>query len=220
MKLSNRLEAIYNLIPETTQTVVDVGTDHGQLIIKLVLEDKIKRAYGLDIASGPLAHAKANVLAYGLSDKIKLMQMDGLENFNETVDTVVIAGMGGDTIWHIVENYNFHPNQSLIIQSNTKNVWLRKQFTNNGFKLIDEIFLIDNHKPVFIMKFSLGHQRLSELELELGPILMNQINEDYLKYLKKEYHKLKKIVSYNPDVKKRIKLIESFLKEVSYERNN
>ena len=45
MKLSNRLEAIYNLIPETTQTVVDVGTDHGQLIIKLVLEDKIKRAY-------------------------------------------------------------------------------------------------------------------------------------------------------------------------------
>ena len=53
IKLSKRLRALSDLVTEGC-VLADIGTDHGYLPIYLVLTGKIKRAFAMDIGTGPL----------------------------------------------------------------------------------------------------------------------------------------------------------------------
>ena len=214
MKLSKRLQAIVDMVPDSTQSLADIGTDHGQLIIKLILDQKIQTAYGLDIASGPLMHAKANLMAYDLNDRVTLMKRDGLQDFDEAVDTIVIAGMGAETIVHILSFYEINKHQTVLVQSNTKQPWLRKTLNEMGFEIIDEQFLFDNQKPVFIMKLMKGYQACNYETYLLGPILKSHLNPSYLHYLKQRLLKLDEILEYKPENKLEYDTIQRYLGEV------
>ena len=76
IKLSKRLRALSDLVTEGC-VLADIGTDHGYLPIYLVLTGKIKRAFAMDIGTGPLMHAKEHIEAYGLGDYITLRRSDG-----------------------------------------------------------------------------------------------------------------------------------------------
>lgn len=182
MKLTKRLSALYDLIPQDS-VLVDIGTDHGYLVIQAVKNNKVRHAYGLDIGVGPLNQAKQNVLHYGLENNITLMLLDGLKGFNADANCYVIAGMGAETIYSIISNKEFKEEDTILIQSNTKNPWLRKKLSEHGFSIKDEIFLVERNKPVFIMSVMLGSQKLTQEEIILGPILMNLENEAYYNYL-------------------------------------
>lgn len=220
LKLSKRLNAIVSLIPNHVRVLADVGTDHSQLIIKLILDQKLDHAYGLDIASGPLMQAQNNVVHYNLEDKIDLIKTDGLNRFEENVDCIVIAGMGAETIMSIVNAYNFAENHVLIVQSNTKHPWLRKSLNEDGFKIDEELFIFDNEKPVFIVRLSLGLEVLDDKDLILGKYLSTKKNVDYIQYLQRRYIELKKVVLFNQDIVFEMNIIESYLSEVNYERQN
>lgn len=212
MKLSHRLNAILDFI-DPCDVLVDIGTDHGYVIIKAIIENKCKKAYGLDIASGPLRFAKDNVLNASLEDKIELMQMNGLEDFNQDADTFVIAGMGHETILSILDQYTFNPKQTLILQSNTKIYALRQALNNRGFEIVDETFLIDNHKPTTILKCRLNHQILSVEDIYLGPHLKKQNNTFYLMYLKEKMKKLERVVGFNASLKKEVDIYKEFIQK-------
>lgn len=220
LKVSKRLNAIVSLIPNHVRVLADVGTDHSQLIIKLILDQKLDHAYGLDIASGPLMQAQNNVVHYNLEDKIDLIKTDGLNGFEENVDCIVIAGMGAETIMSIVNAYNFAENHVLIVQSNTKQPWLRKSLNEAGFKIDEELFIFDNEKPVFIVRLSLGLEVLDDKDLILGKYLPTKKNVDYIQYLQRRYIELKKVVLFNQDIVFEMNIIESYLSEVNYERQN
>ena len=210
MKLSKRLQAILDLI-DKTEVLVDVGCDHAYVIIQAIIENKCQKAYGLDIASGPLSYAQRNIQEHDLQDKISLMQMDGLKDFKEKGDTFVIAGMGFETMISILDAYDFNESQTLILQSNTKIYDLRKALNHRGFLILDETFLYDNAKPITILKVNLQKQDLVEKDFYLGPILPNKINHDYLDYLLSEYRKMKHVVHYNKDYQERFLILEAYL---------
>ena len=96
-KLPPRLAAIAALVPDGAR-LADVGTDHALLPIRLLLDGKIQSAVATDIRSGPLSRAKENAYAAGVQD-LSCVLCDGLTGISpDSVDTVVIAGMGGENI--------------------------------------------------------------------------------------------------------------------------
>lgn len=101
-RLPPRLALIASLVPENAR-LADVGTDHGFLPICLLQENKIRSAIATDIRQGPLDRGKANAVQHGV-DSISFRLCNGLEAVSaDEVDTVVIAGMGGENILDILQ---------------------------------------------------------------------------------------------------------------------
>ena len=103
MELSPRLQAIARQVPQGAR-LADVGTDHGYLPVWLLLNGRIGYAIAADLRKGPLDRAKGTARRFGQTDGISFRLCDGLTGIHEEeVDTVAIAGMGGETIAAILE---------------------------------------------------------------------------------------------------------------------
>lgn len=193
MRLSKRLKAIHDHIPANA-ILADIGTDHGLLMIQAIQSGQAQKAYGLDINADPLQQAHDNVVRFSMEDKIELILSDGLKSFNQTADTFVLAGMGAETIWSIIDAYTFQENDTLIIQSNTKHYWLRQTLNQNGFSITKELFLMDQGKPVFIQIAKLKKSDpLSPCEKHLGAYLIKSMTPEYHHYLQERSIYLKTI---------------------------
>lgn len=129
--------------------VCDVGTDHAYLAIELIKSGKCSKVIASDINEKPLESAKKNVADAGLSDKIELVLSDGLENIcSDGISDIVIAGMGGETIVKILENYicSSHGNIRYILQPMTKPEIVRKCLCEYGFQKLSEKAVEDGGK--------------------------------------------------------------------------
>ena len=85
-------------------SVLDVGTDHGYIPIYLAENSIAPRIFASDVSVGPLETAKRNAEKRGLSDKITFLLTDGIpDEAAPLADTIIIAGMGGETITGILE---------------------------------------------------------------------------------------------------------------------
>ena len=95
--LSKRLSVIASLVPFGAR-VCDIGTDHAFLAIELMRTKRACSVIATDVNEKPLQKAKINVEKSEQSG-ITLRLCDGLEGvLPEEIDTVVIAGMGGEVI--------------------------------------------------------------------------------------------------------------------------
>ena len=84
-------------------TLCDVGTDHGYVPIALVQGNIIPKAIAVDINKGPLERANEHIRANGLTEQITTRLSNGLEAIHDgEVDSIVIAGMGGELVIHIL----------------------------------------------------------------------------------------------------------------------
>lgn len=124
---------------------VDVGTDHAYLPVYLVKSGIVKKAYACDIADGPLLSAQKSVEREGLSDSIKIIKSDGLENVSSSgVSDVIIAGMGGELIEDIISRAEWVKNGvNLVLQPNTKVSELMSYLYKNGYKIKSEKAVTD-----------------------------------------------------------------------------
>ena len=116
--LTPRLQAIADLVPPGSR-LADVGTDHAYLPVYLTTTGLCPSAIAGDIVPGPLDNARRTVEKYGVSDKVTTLLSPGLEAFPpHCADAVVIAGMGGDQIAHIVEAASWlrRPEVTLLLQ--------------------------------------------------------------------------------------------------------
>lgn len=212
IQLSKRLMAIHDLIPQNA-ILADVGTDHGLLIAKSIESGKVRKAYGLDIAKLPLSQAQKNITKYDLNDCVELQLRNGLEGFEGDADCFVIAGMGAETIWDIILGYTFNKNDLIIIQSNTKNPWLRQKLSGAGFEIEDEIFMFDRTIPTFIIKvsYSQNERILTEQEQIIGPILSCNKDVEYIKYLQQRRDKLQTIKQHDENLSHEFNVIQTYL---------
>ena len=121
MRLSKRLQAIADFI-ERGSAVADIGTDHGFLPAYLAINGISEHIIASDISAGSLRAAERTVEKYGLEEYIKLVNAPGLDGIEESeVDTIVISGMGGETIVSILEDAIWvKNNKMLILQPQTK----------------------------------------------------------------------------------------------------
>ena len=144
ISLSKRLEAIAALIPEDGG-VADVGTDHGYIPVWLLQNGFQGRIVATDIHSEPLSSAERTAQKCGLYDKIEFFLCDGLTGVDGTgIKTVVVAGMGGETIISVLSACPWAiQGRTLILQPMSKPELLRGWLVENGYSISGETLVRD-----------------------------------------------------------------------------
>lgn len=99
--LQPRLRLLAEMTPPGGR-LADIGTDHGYLPVWLLQEGRIPSAIAADVGAEPLEHARRTAEEYE-TQGLDFRLCDGLSGIEpEETDTVVIAGMGGETIRDIL----------------------------------------------------------------------------------------------------------------------
>ena len=148
--MSSRLELIASLVTQG-RGVADIGTDHA--ILPIILRRRGYKGYIVagDINEGPLKKAERGLLEAEIDD-VELKLCNGLESIDGSrIDTIVVAGMGGDTITGILDRglYDMpewadRSDYKLILHPVTKPEILRYWLVNNGFRISGENYIEDN----------------------------------------------------------------------------
>ena len=104
INISNRLKTVASFVldDEKTKSLIDVGCDHALLDIFLLQNNDKLKVIASDINKGPLDKAKENIIKYSFLDKIELRLSDGISSLDSSVDTIVISGMGKESILDIL----------------------------------------------------------------------------------------------------------------------
>ena len=199
MKISERLRVISDFIPDNS-FILDVGCDHALLDIYTVLNKKNVKAIASDINEGPLKGAYDNIKKYKLDKRIKLKECDGLSSYEEGIDTVIISGLGTNTIVKILNEGDSYLNNTdrLIISSNNDYYLLRKEICKLGFYIKDEKIVFEKGKYYPIILFLKGNSSYNKHELTYGPVLLKnneKVFKDYLKFNRKKLIKIYKSLS-------------------------
>lgn len=217
--LNKRLKAVAELI-EPCNILFDVGSDHGFLPLNLLRNNKINQAIIGEINQGPLEQAIRNFDKYPELN-VEFLLSDGLQNYSADLDAVVIAGMGFETIQHIIvqDLEKFKKINQIIIQSNTKIELLRRFLNRNNFHIIDESIIKDRkyYYPILKVKYLDQVQSLSESQLLFGPILIKKYTNtffDYLKFLKSVEEKV--LLAQKKESSEKILMINELLKLNKY----
>lgn len=173
-KLDARLAALAELV-RPGMRAADIGTDHGYLIAWLAASGKIPGGCACDINRKPLEKAAFSLRQYGVEDRVTLHLCDGLSGLSpESCDDIIIAGMGGDTIWSIIDKAPWTRDGRLrfVLQPMTKTAALRKMLYQNGFALERELAAVSGGFPYCAMaaRYTGEHSRIPP-ELAWGGLL-------------------------------------------------
>lgn len=181
IKLSSRLQKVYDLIPKSN-VVADVGCDHGYLSIALLQGCKAQKVIAMDINKGPLESAKRNFTDVGLDAFVDFRLSDGLAALkaNET-DTICICGMGGALIEKILSTSLEQAKEAecIILEPQSEYFSLRQFLYEQGFVILDEDIASEENKFYPIMKISFEadatkRESLEEYQLTYGPRLIEK----------------------------------------------
>ena len=220
INISNRLKTIAEIIlNKQSNKIIDVGCDHALLDIYLLQNNDSLNLVASDNKKQPLENAKKNITKYSFLNKIELCLKDGIENIDKDIDTVVISGMGEETIIDILEkdkNELEHINR-LVISSNNKYYDLRRKITSLGYIITDERIVFEDNKYYVIIEFIKGNKNYSEEELFMGPILINNKDDLFIKYysdIKKEKEYILNKITNDDDKKK------TLIEEINYINKN
>ena len=180
--LQPRLQHLASLICRGDR-LADIGTDHGYLPVWLIAHGRLDRAIATDIASEPLAHARRTAEEYGV-ETIDFRLCSGLVGIApEEADTIVIAGMGGDTIVSILTAAPWTKcGARLLLQPMTKAEMLRGWIAGNGYTFTAESLVRDREYLYPVMEITGGRrEKLSAVEEYAGTKLdRHPLYADYL----------------------------------------
>ena len=173
LPLSTRLLACAGFVNKGDR-VADIGCDHGYLSIHLLTQDIARSCIASDVAKGPLQSAKDNARKFGVQENITFHLSDGVQSIPRDFDTLVCAGMGGDTMIHILESAPWLRDEKyrLILQCQSKRPELRKWLYENGFAIRRETLAKDGKfcYPVTEVVYAPG-ESLKGAEFYITPAL-------------------------------------------------
>lgn len=158
--------------------IADIGTDHVQLPLYLIGSGLVPRVIATEFGDRPYQRAAQIV---GLTDhlaQIELRQGDGLQVLKPgEVDTVVIMGMGGDTIAEIL-SWDWTHTESFprfVLQPMTRASTVRRLLAGRGWRLQAEKAVRERERFFVLMQFTPDRNtwQLSDLEAEVGPLLLH-----------------------------------------------
>ena len=198
--LSNRLLTCCAFV-RPGDRVADVGCDHGYLGIHLLKTGVASALIESDIAPGPLDSARRNAEKYGTLENTQFFLSDGVQNIPREFDTLVCAGMGGDTMVSILEAAPWlrDSRYRLILQCQSKRPLLRQYLSDHGFAISRETLAQDGKflYPVMEVTYAPG-QPLTEVETYITPALLQDNSPLLPAFLTHVLGGIRKAAQYDP----------------------
>lgn len=219
--LTNRLQMVLSLI-DKDDIIADIGTDHGYLLM-YAFNKGVKLAQGIENKQGPYTRACLN-----LNEQIKkgictITLSSGLNDVLPMVDTIVMAGMGGELIVDILtENLNVAKRmKKIILCPNKKNYELRKYLSENGFLIEKELITQEANffYEAFLVKPVNDIVKLTDIECEFGPYLLKYKNDVFKAKWCFRLNQYMNIIHNSdcviPDIEKKVQQIKEVLNDKS-----
>ena len=219
--LTNRLQMVLSLI-DKDDIIADIGTDHGYLLM-YAFNKGVKLAQGIENKQGPYTRACLN-----LNEQIKkgictITLSSGLNDVLPMVDTIVMAGMGGELIVDILtENLDVAKRmKKIILCPNKKNYELRKFLSENGFLIEKELITQEANffYEAFLVKPVNDIVKLTDIECEFGPYLLKHKNDVFKAKWCFRLNQYMNIIHNSdcviPDIEKKVQQIKEVLNDKS-----
>ena len=141
VELTPRLRSVAELVPRGAR-FADVGTDHAYLPVWLLQQGRITGAVASDLRPGPLERARGTAEKYGLTGRMDFRLCDGLSGIQpDEVNTIAIAGMGGETIAAILAAapWTWERECLLLLQPMSAQPFLRRWLQAHGYTIRREL---------------------------------------------------------------------------------
>ena len=158
LPISKRLLCCASMVQPGSR-VADIGTDHGYLGIYLLQSGAARHVIACDLRKDPLENARRNAKLFGVDGEMELRLSDGLKKIlPDEVDTVVMAGMGGDLIQKILSQCPWRKREGLqfILQPQSAGNVLRRWLCEDGFEIQREEPVQDGHFLYTVMDIRQG----------------------------------------------------------------
>lgn len=186
LPISKRLLCCASMVPDGAR-VADIGTDHGYLGIHLLMENRVPYVMACDLREKPLQKAVENAELYGVKERMEFVLSDGLADVDAAkVDTVVMAGMGGDLMgWILVAcGWIRDERYTLVLQPQTDGQGLRRWLGENNFCIEKELPVRDGGFIYTVMRVKYGKpMQLSPGQQFVSPWLLSSGSELVPEYL-------------------------------------
>lgn len=190
IKIGRRLETLATFV-DNNAIVADVGADHGKLIIYLAQKGVIAKGYGIENKLGPF-QILANNIKSTQSVCLTAVLQDGISELVSDVNTIILAGLGGDTIINILKEgqTNLKKITTIITDSHTSLGEVRKYIVALGYLIKDEKLIMERNKYYEITKFVKTDNPITytDFEYQHGPIIIR--SPEFKQFAKKAIAKL------------------------------
>ena len=204
MELSKRLNWILEKV-DKCETIIDVGTDHGYIPIKLIKDNIASRVITSDINKEPLEKARINASLDGVIEKVDLRLGGGLKTLkSKEVQGIIIAGMGGNLIRDILEADldKVKDVDYLVLQPAQNPEVLREYLYTHEYEIIDEDICLDEGKYYELFKVKYKKNNITKLEdvfYEISPVMLKKRTETLKSYIEDKVEKNNKILNFIND---------------------
>ena len=186
ISLSTRLLACCGFV-RPGDRVADIGCDHGYLGIHLLKENIASYVIAADINEGPLQSAMRNAEKYGVRERMDFYLSDGVKNIPRDFNVMVCAGMGGDTMVHILKSATWlqSAQYELVLQCQSKTQLLRQYLSDAGWHIAQESIVRDGKFLYTVMKVQWNPHapRLTPAECYISPALQNGVDPELIEYI-------------------------------------
>ncbi len=211
LPLSDRLLACAAFVPRGSR-VADIGCDHGYLGIHLLKEGIATTMIESDINEAPLQSALHNAHKFGVADKMSFYLSDGARNIPRNFDALVCAGMGADTMIHILSCAPWLKDSryQLVLQCQSKTPMLRRYLSDEGWHIQKEAVLRDGKflYTVMLVQYAPQQPRLTAGQCHISPALLENRSEALKEYYDRIVDGLHLAVTHQGDAEKKAVLEE------------
>lgn len=189
LPISSRLLACAKFICPG-ERVADVGTDHGYLTIYLRRNQLASRVYAADIAPQPLQRARDNCRRFGVDEGVSFHLCDGVRGLPREFDTLVIAGLGADTMTGILSGGPWlkDGHYRLVLQCQSAQNRLRQYLSEQGWVITREEPVLDGKFIYTVLEAVPGEEILTPGQHFVTPALLRSgdpLAKDYLDFCRK-----------------------------------
>lgn len=156
VNLGPRLRLVASFVPKGS-LLGDIGTDHAYLPIYLWEKGILLHAVAVDVHEGPYRSARSSIQSRRLESVIDVRFGDGLKPVHPgEVDTLTLAGMGGNTM---LEIFDARPEviaqvQTLILQPQGAEGKVRLKLLQAGWRLKSEQLIEEEGRIYVVMNYS------------------------------------------------------------------
>lgn len=196
MHLTPRLRTIMQQVPEGAR-LADIGTDHALIPTALLRRGVIQSAIASDLREGPLDSAARTAKQFEVEHKLSLRLGGGLQTVKtDEADTIVIAGMGGETIAQILADdaWALDGAHLLLLQAMTAQPYLRQYLAAHG-GVIQKESLCREGQRIYTVMTVVGGGKREQKKLSAccisDALLRDPMAEEYIQKL---LHREQKIV--------------------------